>query len=177
MTRLVVDNGESGKAGVRAELTAPAGSDGVVTAVGGTAVALRGSLALDDVGAGLGGSSADLNTEVPGAGSVVLVADALKVADSPLGAGGHHGLAGLSWGGNDGRGGEEGGEKDLSDLHCDGLDREFGRLEDEEKIVLKDEIGIVEDEYENSTGTQGYLYLFLNMSNLTDAEPPHRNQS
>jgi len=128
LARLIVDNGESGEAGVRAELAAPAGSDGVVTAVGGTAVALGGSLALDNVGAGLGGSSADLDAEVPGAGSVVLVADALKVADSPLGTGSHHGLAGLSRGGNDGRGGEEGGEEDLSDLHCDDLDREFGRF-------------------------------------------------
>ena len=119
LTRLVVDNGESGEAGVRAELTTPAGGDGVVTAVGGTTVALGGSIALDDVGAGLGGSGTDLDAEVPGAGGVVLVADAFKVADCPLGAGGHHGLAGLSRGGDDGRGGEEGGQKDLSDLHCD----------------------------------------------------------
>lgn len=117
---LVVDNGEGGEASVGAELAAPAGGDGVVAAVGGTTVSLGGGLGLDDVGAGLGSSGADLDAEVPGAGSIGGVASALHIADGPLRAGGHHGLAGLGRGGHDSRGGDEGGEENLSDLHYGG---------------------------------------------------------
>lgn len=121
LASVVVDNGEGGEAVARAELAAPAGSDGVDTAGGGTTVGFGGLVALNDVCAGLGGPGANLDTEVPGAGGVGTVADTLEVADGPLGTGGHHVLASLGRGGHDRGGGDEGGEEDLSDLHYGGL--------------------------------------------------------
>lgn len=120
LARVVVDNGEGGEAISRTELAAPAGGDGVDTAGRGATVTLGSRGALNDVSAGLGGTGANLDAEVPGAGGVGTVADALEVADGPLGAGGHHVLAGLGRGGHDRGSGDEGGEKDLSDLHFGG---------------------------------------------------------
>lgn len=133
LARLVVDDGEGGEAGVRAELAAPAGGDGVVTAVGGTTVTLGGGGTLNNVGAALSSGSADLDAEVPGARGVGVVADALEVADSPLGAGGHHGLAGLGRSSHDGGSGDEGGKEDLSNLHCGG-GLEVGLVEGESGV-------------------------------------------
>lgn len=120
LARVVVDNGESGEAVARAELAAPAGGDSVDTAARGSAVSLRSIVAINDVIAPFGGTAANLDTEAPGAGGVGAVALALEVADGPLGAGGHHVLAGFCRGGHDRGGGGEGGEEDLSDLHDGG---------------------------------------------------------
>lgn len=93
LASLVVDNGEGGEAVALAELATPAGGHGVSTAVLGTAVGVGGSLALHDVGALGSSAGAGVDAEVPGARGVCSVADTLGVLDSPLGTGGHHGLA------------------------------------------------------------------------------------
>lgn len=101
LARLVVDNRKGSEAIIRAELSAPARGDGVGAAVGRAAVGLGGISGLHDVGARGGSSGADLDAKGPGAGGVGGVADALHVADGPLGAGDHHGLAGLGRSGHD----------------------------------------------------------------------------
>lgn len=93
LASLVVDNGEGSEAVALTELTAPAGGDGVSTAVGGTTVGVGGSVALHDVGALSGSAGAGVDAEVPGAGGVFGVANTLGVLNSPLGTGSHHGLA------------------------------------------------------------------------------------
>lgn len=77
---------EGGEALVGAELAAPAGGDGEVTAGGGTAGRLLGGAGALDVVAALEGLAvADVDAELPVADGVVGAAVALGVADGPLG--------------------------------------------------------------------------------------------
>lgn len=95
------NNRESGESISGAELAAPARGDGVVAALDGAAVALRGLAALDDELAGGGSALVGVDLEVPGAGAVVLGTAALHALDGPLGSGGHHVDSLLGGGGGD----------------------------------------------------------------------------
>lgn len=120
----LVDNGQSGEALVGAELAAPAGGDGVGTALGRATVALRSLGALDGKSAGgrLGAGDASVDTEGPVALGVGGVADTLEVLDGPLRDGGHHGDAarGRSRGGEGAVGSEESSDEDVGELHVCG---------------------------------------------------------
>lgn len=117
---LAADDGDGGEALVGAELAAPARGDGEGAALGGTAVGLRGLLALDDVLARGGGAGAGADLEVPGASGVSLVADAVEALDSPLGSGGHHRDGAGGGGGHGARGGGENGDEGGGELHFGG---------------------------------------------------------
>ncbi|KAI6754564.1 hypothetical protein HG530_012316 [Fusarium avenaceum] len=118
---LAADNREGGEAGVGAELATPAGGDGEGAALGRAAVGLGGTLGLDNVLAGGGGTAAGVDTEVPGAGGVGLVADAVEALDGPLGSGGHHGDGVGSGRSSDSAGGGDESNESGGELHVDGL--------------------------------------------------------
>lgn len=119
LASLVVDNRKGGEASTLTELAAPAGGNGVSTAGDRATVGVGGSGGLHDVVASGSATGAGVDTEVPGAGSVLGVAGALHVLNGPLGTGGHHGNAG-SRGGHDGGGEEASSEEKLRELHdCD----------------------------------------------------------
>lgn len=148
LASVVVDNGEGSEAVALAELAAPAGGDGVSAAVGGTAVGVGGSVSLHDVGALSGSTGAGVDAEVPGAGGVFGVADTLGVLDSPLGTGGHHGLA-IGGGSGEGRGGEEAGSEE-----------ELGELHGEERRLVG-WLVVLEDVDENEDDEPGDMEIFI----------------
>lgn len=116
---LLVGDGESGEAGVGAELAGPARGDGVRAAGDRVVVGAAGGLASDVVGALLdGGAVVAVDAERDVARGVSLVAGAREVGDGPLRGDGSHELRLEVGGSGDGRGGGgKGAEEESSELH------------------------------------------------------------
>lgn len=119
----LVNDGEGSEAVARAELAAPVGGGDIVAALLGALVdGLRSgsvAVALGDESA-VNGLDVVVNSPLPGAGVVALVAAALGGLERPLGVGSH----GLDTGGGSGRGSggrEEDGGDGLGDLHFGGF--------------------------------------------------------